>query len=56
MSEIADVSDNNVGDLSAPMQEVELDEVFRCLSERGQLEWKLAYQQALIARLSKHGG
>jgi len=51
VSEIVDVSDNNVGDVPSEEEQVELEEVFRFLSERGQLEWQLAYQQAVIARL-----
>ena len=50
MSEIVDVSDNNVGDVPSEEEQVELEEVFKFL-ERGQLEWQLAYQQAVIARL-----
>ena len=51
MSEIVDVSENSVGGAPLEEQQVELEEVFRFLSERGQLEWQLAYQQAVIARL-----
>ena len=31
--------------------EPSLEDVLKCLSERGQLEWQLAYQQALIGLL-----
>ncbi len=51
VSEIVDVSDNSVGDVPPEEEQVGLEEVFRFLSERGQLEWQLAYQQAVIARL-----
>ena len=35
---------------------VELVEVVGALSERGQLEWELAYHRVLVAKLSRADG